>query len=163
MKGKLYTKGFTEYFLYSLLLLSIVLHKFYNLPNLSLFVLLIPMAFLPSERFGIKNKWNLSLLILPFLYLIHPKDFLSLLLQAFAEELFFRAYLMQRFSILIVSLLFTIPHIILYTDFFSFLTFFPSVFYCFAYQKTGSLVFVILLHLGSNILWFKIWYFIAIF
>lgn len=156
MRGKLYTKGFTEYFLYSLLLLSIVLHKFYNLPNLSLFVLLIPMAFLPYERFGVKNKWNLSLLILPFLYFIHPKDFLSLLLQAFAEELFFRAYLMQRFSTLIVSLLFTIPHVILYMDFFSFLTFFPSVFYCFAYQKTGSLLFVSLLHLGSNIFWFKV-------
>lgn len=79
---------------------------------------------------------------------------MSLTLQAFAEELFFRAYLMQRFSNLTVSVLFTIPHIILYVDLWSVLTFFPSLLYGYIYQRTGSLAFVSLLHLASNLLWF---------
>ncbi|QID33593.1 CPBP family glutamic-type intramembrane protease [Pampinifervens florentissimum] len=78
---------------------------------------------------------------------------MSLSLQAFAEELFFRAYLMQRLSNLNVSVLFTVPHVILYTDLWSVLTFLPSLLYGYAYQRTGSLVFVSLLHLASNILW----------
>lgn len=163
MKKRLYTEGFTEYGLYALLIFSLLLHRFYGLPNLSLLVLLLPIVFLPYERFGIKSKWNLSLFALPLLYLLHPKDFLSLLLQAFAEELFFRGFLMQRFSIFMVSLLFTLPHVILYTDIFSLLTFFPSLFYSYVYQRTGSLILVSLLHLASNIFWYRWFEYFSVF
>lgn len=149
----MFIKKYSELILYTLLLLSILLSKFFGIPNLGIFVLLSPIAFLPSERFGLKNPWNASLLFLPILYLLYPINFLSLSLQAFAEELFFRAYLMRRYSNLFVSLLFTLPHVILYTDLWSILTFFPSLFYGFVYQKTGSLAFVSLLHLVSNVLW----------
>ncbi|MFN7065548.1 MAG: type II CAAX prenyl endopeptidase Rce1 family protein [Aquificaceae bacterium] len=132
------------------------MHKLYNLPNLSMLILLIPLIFLPSQRLGIKNPWSLSLFLLPFIYLLYPKNFLEILLQAFAEELFFRAYLMQSFSNLKVSLLFTIPHVILYTSLWSFLTFLPSLFFGFVYQKTGSLALVSLLHMLSNLFWWHI-------
>ncbi len=146
-------RAYTELLLYGLLLFSLVLHRAYGLPNLSIIVLLLPLVFLPSERFGVKSPWNLSLLALPLLYVLHPQNFMSLSLQAFAEELFFRAYLMQRLSNLNVSVLFTVPHVILYTDLWSVLTFFPSLLYGYIYQRTGSLAFVSFLHLASNILW----------
>lgn len=146
----------TELFLYGLLLFNILLHRLFQTPNLGTLILLLPLAFLPSYRLGIKNRWNLSLLLLPLLYLAHPHNFLSLSLQAFAEELFFRAYLMQSFSPLTVSLMFTLPHFILYTDLWSLLTFFPSLLYCYVYQKTNSLALVSLLHLASNIFWFRV-------
>jgi membrane protease YdiL (CAAX protease family) len=146
-------KGSTELLLYGLLLINLTLHRLYGFPNLSTALLLLPLAFLPSERFGLRSRWNVNLLLLPFLYILYPQGFFSLALQAFAEELFFRAYLMQRFSNLAVSALFALPHIILYTDIWSVLTFFPSLFYGYVYQKTGSLGFAFLLHLASNVLW----------
>lgn len=152
----MFTKRYTEALLYALLILSLLTHKLYNLPNLSIFVLLLPISFLPQERFGLKSPWNFSLLLLPLVYFLHPQNFFSLSLQAFAEELFFRAYLMSKFSNLQVSLLFTLPHVILYGNLWSWLTFFPSLFYGLVYARTGSLVFVSLLHLVSNALWFKV-------
>lgn len=152
----MFIKRYTEAVLYGLLLVNLLLHRLYGLPNLSPIVLLLPLAFLPYERLGIKSWWNLSLLVLPFLYMLHKENFLALSLQAFAEELFFRAYLMQRLSNFTVSLLFTLPHVILYGHLWSFLTFFPSLLYGFVYQRTGSLALVSLLHLGSNVLWFKV-------
>ncbi|MFN3598432.1 MAG: type II CAAX prenyl endopeptidase Rce1 family protein [Aquificaceae bacterium] len=146
----------TELLLYGLLIFNILLHRLFQMPNLSTLILLLPLAFLPSERFGVKSRWNLSLLLLPLLYLIHPQNFLSLLIQAFAEELFFRAYLMQSFSPFLVSLMFALPHFILYTDLWSLLTFFPSLLYCYIYQRTNSLALVSLLHLASNIAWFRV-------
>jgi len=151
----LFIKRYTELFLYSLLLLSLLAHKLYHVLNLSVFVLLLPLAFLPAERFGLKSPWNLSLLALPFMYLLRPQDFLSLALQSFAEELFFRAYLMQRYSNLFVSFLFTLPHVLLYENLWAYLTFFPSLLFGYAYERTRSLAFVSLLHLSSNILWYE--------
>jgi membrane protease YdiL (CAAX protease family) len=62
---------------------------------------------------------------------------------------------MKRFSNLGVSLMFVIPHFILYPGILSLLTFFPSLLFGFAYQKTKSLAFVSLLHLVSNLVYFK--------
>lgn len=149
-------RGYTELFLYGLLLVLLILHRFYGFYNLTILVLLFPLVFLPSEAFGLKSRWNLSLFALPLLYLIRPEDFFSLSLQAFAEELFFRALLLRSFSNFTVSLLFTLPHVLLYGDLWSFLTFFPSLFYGFVYKKTKALFFVSLLHLASNLLWFKV-------
>jgi len=63
---------------------------------------------------------------------------------------------MKRFSNLKVSLMFVIPHFILYPGILSLLTFFPSLVFGFAYQKTKSLAFVSLLHLVSNLVYFKL-------
>jgi membrane protease YdiL (CAAX protease family) len=62
---------------------------------------------------------------------------------------------MKRFSNLKVSLMFVIPHFILYPGILSLLTFFPSLLFGFAYQKTRSLAFVSFLHLVSNLVYFK--------
>jgi membrane protease YdiL (CAAX protease family) len=62
---------------------------------------------------------------------------------------------MKRFSNLRVSLMFVIPHFILYPGILALLTFFPSLLFGFAYQKTRSLAFVSLLHLVSNLVYFK--------
>jgi membrane protease YdiL (CAAX protease family) len=62
---------------------------------------------------------------------------------------------MKRYSNLEVSLMFMVPHFILYPSILSLLTFFPSLLFGFAYQKTGSLAFVSLLHLVSNLVYFK--------
>ncbi|MCS7171704.1 MAG: CPBP family intramembrane metalloprotease [Aquificaceae bacterium] len=150
----MFIRKYTELTLYCLLVASLILHRLYGVPNLGLFILLLPLAFLPQESFGLKSRWNLSLLALPFLYLLHPYNFFNLAFQAFAEELFFRTYLMQRFSNFTVSIMFTAPHVILYQDFFSCLTFFPSILYGFVYKKTQSLALVSILHLSSNLLWF---------
>jgi membrane protease YdiL (CAAX protease family) len=63
---------------------------------------------------------------------------------------------MKRFSNLRVSLMFVIPHLILYPGILSVLTFFPSLFFGFAYQKTRSLAFVSFLHLVSNLVYSKL-------
>ncbi|MCS7308301.1 MAG: CPBP family glutamic-type intramembrane protease [Aquificaceae bacterium] len=154
----MFIRKYTELFLYGLLILSLLSYRFLGFPNLSPIILFLPLAFIPSERLGIKSPWNLSLFSLPFLHYLYPENFLNLALQALAEETFFRAYLMSRFSLLFTSVLFTLPHVILYGDLWSVLTFFPSLLFGVVYQRTGSLVFVSLLHLLSNLLWFNFLY-----
>jgi hypothetical protein len=102
-----------------------------------------------------KNRWNLFLITLPAcsftgmgIYTLFSMSF-----SAFAEELFFRGYLMRRYSNLIVSFMFTFPHLLLYQNLQSVLTFFPSLLFGIVYQKTQSLIFVSLLHLYSNLVY----------
>jgi membrane protease YdiL (CAAX protease family) len=147
-------KSYSELILYLLVLLSVSLHKFLGIPNLSIFFLLFPLVFLEIR---ILDRWA-------FLWLFYPTAFLffdtlwllDMTLSAFAEELFFRVYLMKRFSNLRVSLMFVIPHLILNPGILSLLTFFPSLLFGFAYQKTRSLAFVSFLHLASNLAYFKL-------
>jgi membrane protease YdiL (CAAX protease family) len=152
---KSFIKSYSEPILYLLLLLSVALHKFLGIPNLSIFFLLSPLVFLEIRL--LEDRWI-------FLWLFYPTAFLffdalwllGMTLSAFAEELFFRASLMKRFSNLSVSFMFVIPHFILYPGILSLLTFFPSLLFGFAYQKTKSLAFVSLLHLVSNLIYFKL-------
>ncbi|WP_345780604.1 CPBP family glutamic-type intramembrane protease [Sulfurihydrogenibium sp.] len=58
---------------------------------------------------------------------------------------------MRYFSNFTTSILFTIPHIILYFDLHSFLVFFPSLFYGYVFNKTKSFILVAVLHFLSNI------------
>jgi len=148
-----FTKSYSEPILYLFVLLSVFLHKFLGIPNLSIFFLLFPLVFFEIR---LLDRWI-------FLWLFYPTAFLffdalwllGMTLSAFAEELFFRAYLMKRFSNLKVSLMFVIPHFILNPGILSLLTFFPSLLFGFAYQKTRSLAFVSFLHLVSNLIYFK--------
>jgi membrane protease YdiL (CAAX protease family) len=150
---KSFTKSYSEPILYLLVLLSVSLHKFFGIPNLSIFFLLFPLVFLELR---LLDRWVLLWFFYPVAFLFFDALWLlGMTISAFAEELFFRAYLMKRFSNLKVSLMFVIPHLILYPGILSLLTFFPSLFFGFAYQKTRSLAFVSLLHLVSNLVYFK--------
>jgi membrane protease YdiL (CAAX protease family) len=147
-------KNYSELILYLLVLLSVSLHKFLGIPNLSIFFLLSPLVFLEIR---LSDRWIFLWLFYPIAFLFFDALWLlSMSLSAFAEELFFRAYLMKRFRNLKVSLMFVIPHFILYPGILSLLTFFPSLLFGFAYQKTRSLAFVSLLHLVSNLVYFKL-------
>jgi len=149
-----FTKSYSELILYLFVLLSLFLHKFLGIPNLSIFFLLFPLAFFEIR---LLERWIFLWLFYPVAFLFFDALWLlGMTLSAFAEELFFRAYLMKRFSNLSVSLMFVIPHFILYPGILSLLTFFPSLFFGFAYQKTRSLAFVSLLHLISNLVYFKL-------
>jgi hypothetical protein len=151
---KSFIKSYSELILYLLVLLSVSLHKFLGIPNLSIFFLLFPLAFLELR---LLDRWVFLWLFYPIAFLFFDALWLlGMTLSAFAEELFFRAYLMKRFSNLKVSLMFVIPHFILYPGILSLLTFFPSLVFGFAYQKTKSLAFVSLLHLVSNLVYFKL-------
>jgi hypothetical protein len=150
---KSFIKSYSELILYLLVLLSVSLHKFLGIPNLSIFFLLFPLAFLELR---LLDRWVFLWLFYPVAFLFFDTLWLlGMTLSAFAEELFFRAYLMKRLSNLKVSLMFVIPHFILNPGILSLLTFFPSLFFGFAYQKTKSLAFVSLLHLVSNLVYFK--------
>ena len=87
-------------------------------------------------------------------------SFFSLLLIAFPEEWFFRAYFMVRItnnglrayqSNILTSLLFTSLHIPT-QGWWGISVFFPSLVYGYTYQKTHDLILLILLHALSNIL-----------
>jgi membrane protease YdiL (CAAX protease family) len=150
---KSFIKSYSEPILYLLVLLSVSLHKFLGIPNLSILFLLFPLVFLEIR---LLDRWIFLWLFYPVAFLFFDALWLlGMTLSAFAEELFFRAYLMKRFSNLSVSLMFVIPHFILYPGILSLLTFFPSLFFGFAYQKTRSLAFVSFLHLVSNLVYFK--------
>jgi len=151
---KSFIKSYSEPILYLLVLLSVSLHKFLDIPNLSIFFLLSPLTFLELR---LLDRWVFLWLFYPIAFLFFDALWLlGMTLSAFAEELFFRAYLMKRFSNLKVSLMFVIPHFILNPGILSLLTFFPSLLFGFAYQKTKSLAFVSLLHLVSNLVYFKL-------
>jgi hypothetical protein len=158
---KSFTKSYSEPILYLLVLLSVSLHKFLGIPNLSIFFLLFPLAFLELR---LLDRWVFLWLFYPVAFLFFDALWLlGMTLSAFAEELFFRAYLMKRYSNLKVSLMFVIPHFILNPGILSLLTFFPSLLFGFAYQKTKSLAFVSLLHLVSNLVYFKLTSFLPTF
>jgi membrane protease YdiL (CAAX protease family) len=156
-----FIKSYSELILYLFVLLSVALHKFFGIPNLSIFFLLFPIVFLEIR---LLDRWVLLWLFYPIAFLFFDAFWLlSMTLSAFAEELFFRAYLMKKFGNLKVSLMFVIPHFILNPGILSLLTFFPSLFFGFAYQKTKSLTFVSFLHLVSNLVYFKLTSFLPTF
>ena len=146
-----YTKRYSEIFLYLCLLVLLSLHKFFGFANLSLLVLLLPLLFVDIK---LLDRWAFLWLFYPLLFLLGfgLDEMLNLALYAFAEEVFFRAYLMRRYSNLLVSLMFALPHFILYQNLQSLLTFFPSLLFGYAYSKTGSVNLATSLHLWANVI-----------
>lgn len=143
--------------LYLLLVISTFLSKLFGFYFLTLFVLMLPLMFLEKNRFWSNSLWNISvILVIPIVYLYGFDYAISTLFIALAEEIFFRAYLMKNHSNITVSLLFVIPHLILYTDIHSLLTFFPSLIFGYLFNRTGSLVFVSVIHCLSNIMYDKL-------
>lgn len=81
------------------------------------------------------------------------------LVAALPEEWFFRAYLQKQFrnglgAVLIVSLMFTLMHYIVRGSVEACLVFIPSVFFGWTYKKTGDLMFVVILHAFSNLVYY---------
>ncbi|WP_028950151.1 CPBP family glutamic-type intramembrane protease [Sulfurihydrogenibium subterraneum] len=141
-------------FLYLVLIFSILINKYYNFSFLTPLVLLSPLIFIDLKSLNLTSKWSFSLiLIIPVLFFQDLHSTLNQLSIALSEELFFRVYLMSFFSNFITSILFTIPHILLYGDLHSFLVFFPSLIYGLVYQKSKSFILVAVLHFLSNIIY----------
>ena len=140
--------------LYATLIVSSIIYKITNFTYFISVVLLSPILFIDlKSAFSYSRKYDLLIIfVLPLLFIHEPLQTLTLnsIFIAFSEELFFRVYLLSYFSNLLTSILFTIPHIIIYQDLHSFLTFFPSLFYGFVYQKTKSFSLVVVLHFLSN-------------
>jgi membrane protease YdiL (CAAX protease family) len=138
--------------LYAALIVSSIIYKITNFTYFISVVLLSPILFIDlKSAFSYSRKCDLSIIfVLPLLFILEPLQTLNSLFIAFSEELFFRVYLLSYFSNLLTSILFTIPHTIIYQDLHSFVTFFPSLFYGFVYQKTKSFSLVVVLHFISN-------------
>lgn len=96
------------------------------------------------------------MLLIPVSYLYGLNYTLSNSVVSFAEEVFFRGYLMKNFSNITVSAMFVVPHLILYSDVHSLLTFFPSLLFGYVYTKTGSILTATVFHTASNIIYDKL-------
>ncbi len=153
--------------LYSLLIISVLLSKFFVFFSfLQFLILILPLLFLDERYLGLKKFKALfigflsSAVYLPFINFSNL--YLHTLPQVFAEEVFFRAFLQNKLAeklnihlaIIAASMLFAIPHIILRPDIFSALTFFPSILFGYLYHYTKSVWSSTLFHYFSNLfLW----------
>ncbi len=155
-----------SFLLYFILLVFILLARmndffFY----LVFFILIFPLIVKKPEDIGLKNikkgffyGFLSSLIYFPFIWNNVSIYSFSQIGQVFGEELFFRGYLFNTLRInnphlknIVISGLFTIPHIIVYTNFLSALTFFPSLIFGYLYIRTGSIIAPAIFHLFSNI------------
>ncbi|WP_456401605.1 CPBP family glutamic-type intramembrane protease [Persephonella sp.] len=152
--------------LYFLLLIFLSLTYISNLFFFLAFLVLIsPLFFKENKDLGLNNfkkgavfGFGLSVLYLPFIInKINLKDFAQSG-QVFAEEIFFRGYLLneipiQNFHIknIIISLLFIVPHLIINPSFLSILTFFPSLVFGYLYYFSNSVIAPFIFHLFSNL------------
>jgi len=131
------------------------------------FLLGIPIVFISEKQLGIKNLKSLvmglvfSLIYMPFL---KEKLFLpNLFLKAFFEEVFFRSYLQNTFqnnlnihlSIIITSILFTIPHILINSEIISILVFIPSILFGYLYAFNKSIWTSSIFHYFSNLFYIQ--------
>ncbi len=151
--------------LYIFLIISLILAKlngyFYIL---SAFVLVSPLVFYKLDKFGLFSIKGIiygfaaSAVYFPFLnFSLIP---INQITQVFLEEVFFRGYIQNEFfkkfnihiSILLTSILFTIPHLITNFSVFSLLTFFPSIVFGYLYYYSKSIWTSAIFHFFSN--WF---------
>ncbi|WP_457644433.1 CPBP family glutamic-type intramembrane protease [Persephonella sp.] len=72
--------------------------------------------------------------------------------------MFFRGYLFSAIPIknihiknIVISLMFTLPHVIINPHLFSLLTFFPSLIFGYLYIGSGSIIAPFVFHLFSNL------------
>jgi len=134
------------------------------LPSLELLpflYMLLPLVFLGEKELGFKN-YKKGLLygsvLVPLLLLLPPKAYcLSWVINqlgiAFAEEVFFRGYLMGQLGNLRTSILFSALHLLRYPSLNSLLVFFPSLLFGEVYRRSGSILAPILIHFSSNLLY----------
>lgn len=157
------------FLLYSLLIIGIVLTKTnVNFYFLVAIVLISPLAFYNLEKLGILTNikkgflygLGLSLIYLPFILNKVEISAFYQFPQVFAEEIFFRGYLQTTLeerlkspykAILISSLMFCIPHMILFPSLTAVLTFFPSLVFGYLFYITRSIYASVIFHLFSNV------------
>ena len=150
--------------LYIFLLFSVSIHKFLGFEYFTPIALISPLLLFDFKDLGFTNyrsgfKWGIPFLF-PAVLLFPSEGNIILVLNhagvAFAEEMFFRGFLMRRYNNLTVSFLFTLPHIILYPSLGAILTFFPSLLFGYLYMKTGSVLASIFAHFSANIFYMGI-------
>ncbi len=156
------------FILYFILICFAVLSKFHPFfINLVYIVLLVPLGFYDLGKAGFKNFKNgfiygffSSLGYFPFIFNRISIDHLLQIPQVFAEEIFFRGYGLSVFyekyrnihtANLIISILFTIPHIIINPSLFSVLVFFPSIIFGYLFFYSGSILSSVIFHWFSNL------------
>lgn len=150
---------------YIFLIISLILSKIsFYFYYISFFILISPLTFYPLEKFGFTKVKGFiygilsSLIYLPFLSGISLYNF-NQLPQVLAEEIFFRGYIQNEIlkytnihiSIIITSILFMIPHLVLSFSVISFLTFFPSLIFGYLYYLSKSIWASSIFHLFSNL------------
>ncbi len=150
---------------YILFLVSILIAKFSGWFILPQLVLLSPLLFIKEyKELGYRNiqkGFLYGATSLP-LWLIFPPALscpavvLNNVGVAVAEETFFRGFLMKKFNNFVVSVLFVLPHVILYQNLASVLTFFPSLLFGWIYIRSGSIVAPIIYHFVSNLAYFSV-------
>lgn len=166
---------------YFVILLFIVLYRFSQLGYFRylppLFFILTPLVFRVKIHFCLSIRalaeaiFMTAVLLIPF-YLFSnfinegqdiPVVFLllfHLIVVAIPEEVYFRGYLQEILGsnyrgVVIVSLLFTLMHLIAFfnkDNYSTLLTFFPSLFMGWLYLKKRNLLFPITFHYFSNLL-----------
>ncbi len=163
--GRLFTKYKAYILLYLIFLLSVVLVKLYQITVVAQIVLLSPIIFTKDIKdLGYRNfkkGFIYGITSLPVFILFPPNlscwaFVLNNLGVAVAEETFFRGFLMRRLNNLTVSLLFTLPHIILYQNVAAFLTFFPSLIFGWVYIRSGSILAPVIYHFVFNLAYFSV-------
>ncbi|GAB6065005.1 CPBP family intramembrane metalloprotease [Aquifex pyrophilus] len=148
--------------LYLTFLASLLLSKYYNLGVIPQLVLLSPLLFQKDKELGFKEYkrgllWGMPFLPLAIPYILNAECYAFVLNQlgvAFAEEIFFRGFLMQRFSNLSVSLMFSLGHVLYWFNLNSLLTFFPSLVLGWLYIRSGSILAPVIAHFSMNMFLF---------
>ncbi len=145
--------------MYVFLLISVAVHSFLGFEYLTPLALLSPLFFFDLKEVGFKNygrgfKWGLPFLI-PVFVLFPSEQDLSFIPNyigiAIAEEIFFRGFLMRKYGNITVSLMFFIPHVILFPTLGAVLTFFPSLVFGYVYKRSSSVIAPIFAHFSANV------------
>ncbi len=152
---------------YIILICFILLSKFNSFfINIAYIILILPLAFYDLKKLGFQNykKGFLygvlsSVIYLPFIISGISFNHILQIPQVFAEEVFFRGYgfssFENRFNIhtlnIFLSLLFTVPHVIVNPSLISVLVFFPSIVFGYLFIYTRSIVAPVIFHWLSNV------------
>ncbi|NPB07027.1 MAG: CPBP family intramembrane metalloprotease [Aquificae bacterium] len=146
--------------LYALLLFTLLAAKKTGYEWLPTAVLVLPLFLYDERELGLKRHKRGLITGAPFLFaglLLYrgcPGFALKQAGVAFAEELFFRGYLMRYYSNAAVSALFALAHFVYWGSLNALLTFFPSLLFGFLYRKSGSLWAAVLAHWGANLAYY---------
>jgi hypothetical protein len=130
-------------------------------------ILLLPLAFFDLKKLGIYEfkrgiLWGFLSSSIYFPFVVNGFSFglLNQVPYVFSEEIFFRGFLLTRFNEkfknihlnnIFVSVLFTIPHIILNPSLISVLVFFPSLIFGYLFIYTKSIYAPTIFHYFSNL------------
>jgi len=152
--------------LYSILICFVILSKLTSFfINIAYIVLLIPLAFYDLRKLGFQNYGKgflygtgVSLVYLPFIIGGFSINHFLQIPQVFAEEVFFRGFGFSSFermnvhlSNVLISILFTIPHVIINPSILSVLVFFPSIIFGYLFLYTRSILAPLIFHWLSNV------------